>query len=147
MRHLDYPPVWLAGFIVVAVVIARALPAGGFGAWAQLMGPGLVGAGLALMGLAALALWRRGTTLVPHREPATLVTDGVFALSRNPIYLGDVLVLTGVILRLDAVLALPLVPLFVWLLRRRFIDGEEARMRAAFGAEFDAYCRRTRRWL
>ena len=147
MRYLDYPPVWLAGFLLLALAIGYALPAGGFGAWARVMGPALVGAGFALMALAAFAMLRHRTTIVPHRDPQALVTDGVFSFSRNPIYLGDALVLAGVILRLDAVLALPLIPLFVWVLRRRFIDPEEARLRAAFGDEFDAYTQRTRRWL
>ncbi len=147
MRYLDYPPVWLAGFLFLALAIGYGLPAGGFGAWARVMGPALVGAGFALMALAAFAMLRHRTTIVPHRVPDALVTDGVFSFSRNPIYLGDALVLAGVILRLDAVLALPLIPLFVWVLRRRFIDPEEARLRAAFGDEFDAYTQRTRRWL
>lgn len=147
MRYLDYPPVWLAGFLGLAVAIGYGLPAGGFGAWARVTGPALVGAGFALMALAAFSLWQHRTTIVPGRDPDALVTDGVFSISRNPIYLGDALVLSGVILRLDAVLALPLIPVFVWVLRRRFIEAEEARLRAAFGDGFDAYARRTRRWL
>lgn len=147
MRQLDYPPVWLAAFLGLAAAVGHWLPAGGFGAWARVAGPALVGAGFALMALAAFAMWRHRTTIVPHRAPDALVSDGVFSFSRNPIYLGDALVLAGVILRLDAVLALPLIPLFVWVLRRRFIDPEEERLRVAFGDAFDAYARHTRRWL
>jgi hypothetical protein len=49
------------------------------------------------------------TTVIPRRNPSALVTGGLFAWSRNPIYLADAIILTGAILWLDAVLALPLV--------------------------------------
>jgi protein-S-isoprenylcysteine O-methyltransferase Ste14 len=44
-------------------------------------------------------------------------------------------------------LALPLLPAFVWIITRRFILPEEARLRAAFGAEFDRWAARTPRWI
>ena len=87
------------------------------------------------------------TTVIPRRNPAALVTGGVFRLTRNPIYLGDAALLTGAILWWDAPAALPLVPAFVWLITRRFIRDEEARLRAAFGADFDRWAARVRRWL
>jgi protein-S-isoprenylcysteine O-methyltransferase Ste14 len=76
-----------------------------------------------------------------------MVTTGVFAWSRNPIYLADALMLLGAILWLDAVLALPLVAVFVWLIQTRFIRDEEARLTLAFGPEFDLWAARTRRWF
>jgi protein-S-isoprenylcysteine O-methyltransferase Ste14 len=48
---------------------------------------------------------------------------------------------------LDAVLALPLVASFAWLIQARFIRDEEARLTLAFGPEFDLWAGRTRRWL
>jgi len=89
--------------------------------------------------------WR--TTVIPHQEAAHLVTSGIFKRSRNPIYLGDALILTGIILRLDAVLALPLVPLFVWLIERRFILAEEDRLRRKFRTAWGRYEQATRRWI
>ena len=87
------------------------------------------------------------TTVIPRRNPSALVTRGLFQLSRNPIYLGDALILAGAILWLDAVLALPLVFSFVWLIQTRFIRDEEARLTETFGPEFDLWAARTRRWL
>ena len=43
--------------------------------------------------------------------------------------------------------SLLLVPLFVWVITQRFIIGEEAGLRAVFGADFDRYAAQTRRWL
>lgn len=51
------------------------------------------------------------------------------------------------LLWIDAPLGLPLVPAFLWVLTRRFVEPEEARLRLAFGAQFDDWTRRTRRWL
>jgi len=56
-------------------------------------------------------------------------------------------VLAGLILRFDAVLSLPLVPVFVWIIERRFILSEEDRMRKEFRADFARYEQKVRRWL
>jgi protein-S-isoprenylcysteine O-methyltransferase Ste14 len=87
------------------------------------------------------------TTVIPRRSPTSLVTSGLFALSRNPIYLADLMILLGAILWLDAVLALPILAGFVWLIRTRFILDEEARLAATFGPEFEHWARHTRRWI
>lgn len=78
--------------------------------------------------------------------PDRLVTGGPYAVTRNPMYLGHLLFLAGLALLtrspLAAGTAVALVP---WFDRRARRD--EARLRARFGAEFDAYCRRVPRWL
>lgn len=149
MKWIDIPPVWLAGALGLAWGQARFAGFGlGFGGGAaDFLGGLLVGAGLLIMLLAVFEMWRQRTTPVPHRVPSALVTTGIFSRSRNPIYLGDSLVLLGMILRWDAVLALPLLPLFVWVIERRFILAEEDRLTRKFPAEFIAYAQQTRRWL
>lgn len=148
-EKIDLPPVWLAGFALLAFCQSRALGLGlGFGgAWAGLLGGLLVGGGLLLFVLALVELRRHRTTVIPHREAERLVTTGIFSRSRNPIYLGDVLILAGLILYWDAVLSLPLVPILLWLLERRFVLPEEDRLRRRFRADFARYEGRTRRWV
>jgi|Transcript_21128 protein-S-isoprenylcysteine O-methyltransferase Ste14 len=90
---------------------------------------------------------RQKTTVHPHGEPSHLVQSGIFKRSRNPIYLGDCLLLLGLILRFDAVLSLALLPLFVWVLERRFIIPEERKLRRQFRADWARYEQKTRRWL
>ena len=107
----------------------------------------LVGGGLVLMALAFAEFRRHRTTVIPHRQAERLIQSGIFRRTRNPIYLGDVLILAGLILRWDAVAALPLVPVLVWTLEKRFIIPEENRLRRKFRAEFARYCQKTRRWL
>lgn len=149
MKWIDLPPVWLAAFVMLAWVQARQLPLGlSFGGgWADLLGGLLVGGGVLLMVLAAVEMRRHRTTIVPHRTPSSLVQSGIFSRSRNPIYLGDAMVLAGLILYFDAVLALPLVPIFVWVIEKRFIVPEENRMRREFRADFARYESKVRRWL
>lgn len=147
-RTLDYPPVWLALFLALAWVQSDRLPWGSFGAgWAVLLGGLLVGGGILLMLLAVFEMNRQKTTIIPHEYASSIVTSGVFGRSRNPIYLGDAMVLSGMILYWDAVASVILVPLFVWVITDRFITGEETRLREKFGREFDAYAGRVRRWL
>lgn len=143
---IDLPPVWLAGHLVAAWLLSLVSPPV-LGAGGAIVGPALVLAGLLLAGVAAAQMIFRRTTVIPRRMPSALVTTGVFAFSRNPIYLSDALILAGAILWLDAILALPLLGLFVWLIQTRFIRDEEARLTMAFGPEFDLWAARTRRWI
>ncbi len=145
LRAIDLPPLWLGLFAAAGYGIGRlwpiALPAGGA------VGRGLVALGVVLMCLAAAQMVARHTTFIPRRDPTALVTSGAFALSRNPIYLADALVLAGVLIWSGSALALPLVPAFMAFITQRFILGEEARIAAHFGPDYADYCARTRRWL
>ncbi len=149
LKWIDIPPMWLLLALVVTWMQATHFSAGlDFGgAWADFAGGLFVGAGLLFMAFALYEMRRFKTTPIPHMEADRLVTTGIFKRSRNPIYLGDALILTGLILRWDAVLSLPLIPVLVWIIERRFIIPEEDRLRRKFRADFARYCQNTRRWL
>ncbi len=146
MQFLDYPPIWLLGALALVwaetVVLALALPG-----WVQALGTGLALLAIVLFALAAWEFLRARSTIIPHQMPRALITSGIFALSRNPIYLADVILLIGLSLRWGALSGLVLAPVLVWILTRRFIEAEEARLIAAFGPEAEAYFTRTRRWI
>ena len=147
MKWLDMPPVWLIACLVAAWGLGVLLPSPAFGLWAVWAGPLLVIAGVALTAFAVIEFRRAATTIIPGHDPSALVTSGVYRYSRNPIYLADVAILTGLILYWNALVALPLVLVFIWILRARFIMPEERRLAQAFPAEFEAYRRVTRRWM
>ncbi|MEM6325267.1 MAG: isoprenylcysteine carboxylmethyltransferase family protein [Pseudomonadota bacterium] len=147
MKWIDLPPLWLIAALGLAYAVGQVLPVPRFGPRAETLGQGLIVLGLGLIALAAAQMLSRQTTVIPHREAQHLVTSGIFALSRNPIYLGDALILTGAVLYWRALLPMLLVPAFMALIQTRFIAAEEARLQTGFGAEFDAYRERTRRWL
>lgn len=148
-QWIDLPPVWLVGALGLAWCQARYVSMGlSFGpVWADLLGGLLVGGGFVLMAFAAYEMARQKTTIHPHHTSARLVQSGIFSRTRNPIYLGDVMVLAGLILYWDAVLGLPLVPLMLWFLERRFVIPEENRLRRVFRMEFATYCEKVRRWV
>ena len=149
MKWIDLPPIWLRAALICAWLLATHLWLGlSFGgAWADFVGGILVGGGLLLMLLAFAEFRRHRTTVIPHQTPTKLIQSGIFSRTRNPIYLGDALILAGLILRWDAVLALPLVPIFIWLIEKRFIIPEENRMRREFRADLARYTSKTRRWV
>jgi protein-S-isoprenylcysteine O-methyltransferase Ste14 len=144
---IDLPPVWLALFLAVTWAIGQVLPLRFFGDAGAVVGAAQVGVGVLLMAWAAAVMTLARTTVIPHRAPSALVTSGPFRLSRNPIYLADATILTGAALWWDAALALLLVPLFMSLISRRFIQAEEERLARAFGPAWDAWALRVRRWL
>ena len=101
-----------------------------------------------ILALASSELFRRsGTTIKPFEPSTALVTSGPFRLSRNPMYLGMVLVLLGLAMLAGTVWPLPVIPLFIWLITRRFIVHEEQMMEQVFGDDYREYRRRTRRWI
>lgn len=147
LRYLDLPPVWLAGFAALVWAQGRWVDLIDLGGWAPGIGWALIGGGGGLMGLAGLEFLRHRTTIVPHQEPRALIDTGIFRLTRNPIYLGDALVLAGLGFLWDAVLSLPLVLVFALVIGHRFIRWEEQRLIESFGETARSYMTRVRRWL
>ena len=149
MQRIDVPPVWLLGFAVLAWLQGRhlSLDLSLESGLTDLLSGILIGGGILLAVLAIVEFRRHKTTVILHETPTAMVRSGIYKRSRNPIYLGDVLILAGLILRFDAVLSLVLVPVFVWVLERRFILPEEDRLRRTFRADFARYERETRRWI
>jgi protein-S-isoprenylcysteine O-methyltransferase Ste14 len=98
---------------------------------------------------AFIQFWRARTTINPHRPEAasTLVTSGVYAWTRNPMYLGLALLLLGWAIRLGTLTPFAGPLLFVLLIQRVQIRPEEHALRAQFGADYERYCGRVNRWL
>jgi len=145
-RQIESPPTWLILAIVLAAMQRAWLPVWPTGRGFDMIGAVLVLAGIALLIAAALRFRQARTTILPREAPARLITGGVYRFSRNPIYLADTLILSGLILRWDLG-SLPLVAGFVAIITQRFIRGEEAGCAAAFGADWHAYAARVRRWI
>ncbi len=106
-------------------------------------------AGLAVAVAGVMSFHRVETTVNPltPEKSSALVSSGIYRISRNPMYLGLLLVLLGWALWLSAPWALVGPVLFVaWITRFQIIPEERALL-ARFGPEFEIYCRRVRRWL
>ena len=147
MKWLDLPPVWLALSVLVVWGFDQLMPWGMFGPGARMAGAVLALIGFGLIGLAAGQMIARKTTVIPRNAPSALVTTGLFRLTRNPIYLGDAMVLAAAILWWDVPVGVPVLLGFMMLIQHRFILDEEARLRSVFGAAFDAWAARVPRWI
>lgn len=159
MRWLEHripPPViglllaltmWKVAAFGPALPWADAQAGAGLPAHAPALLLALTGLGFDLAGL--LAFRRARTTVNPLRpeRSSALVSDGVYRLTRNPMYLGMALLLTAWALHLGAWLALAGPLLFIAYITRFQILPEERVMRDRFGEAFDRYAARTRRWL
>ncbi len=145
-RLVSLPQFWLVVYVLAGLILGRLIPIP-LPHWLQVLGMVMVGAGILLMALAARTMTRAQTTFMPGQVPAHLVTDGPFRYSRNPIYLGDLLILSGFLLAIEAVPGLIMVPFFAWTLADRFIREEELRIEAEFGDAYRAYKEKVRRWI
>lgn len=104
---------------------------------------------LALMVAALLTMRALRTTpnpVMPERA-STLVQHGVFARSRNPIYVADAVVLVAWASWLGSAAALLVLPAFVAYISVMQIRAEEHALMQAFGDAYTQYCARVRRWL
>ncbi len=109
----------------------------------------MVALGVAV-GLAGVATFRRSRTTVDPTRPdraSTLVANGIYGVTRNPMYVALALALVAAAVWFSNILAMIVVPIFIaWITRLQIIPEERA-LRARFGARFDDYAARVRRWL
>lgn len=129
---------------------ARAAPAAGFSLPARpAIALGLAAAGVGTAG-AGVVSFRRAKTTVNPRKPETassLVVSGIYRATRNPMYLGMLIVLAGWAAFLANALAFIAAATFVLYMNRFQITPEEKALAARFGPEFEAYCGNVRRWI
>ena len=150
LEHRVPPPVVFAVFAVGAALSARQWP----GALVRFPGRTIVAAVMASAGIAVIAAgtirFRRARTTVNPLKPeeaSALVDGGIFARSRNPMYLGMALGLAALTVWLGHAAGAVMLAGFVAYITRFQIVPEERALRANFGGAFDAYSARVRRWL
>lgn len=106
-----------------------------------------IGQGISISGI--LLFRRAGTTVNPFKPDAasSLVTNGVYRFTRNPMYIGLLLTLLGWAAFLSSPPALLYLAVFVLYMNRFQIKPEERVLSSLFGADYAAYQTRVRRWL
>jgi protein-S-isoprenylcysteine O-methyltransferase Ste14 len=87
------------------------------------------------------------TTVKPFEKPSSLILNGPFKISRNPMYLGMALLLIGLGFVLGSITSFIGFILFVAAMEIGFIQQEEKILLGVFGAEFEAYKKKVRRWI
>ncbi|TCL74859.1 isoprenylcysteine carboxylmethyltransferase family protein [Rhizobium sp. BK251] len=104
-------------------------------------------AGLGLLVWAATTLRRAGTQIQTTQPTATIVDNGPYRFTRNPIYIGMFLGLTGLALAFDSLWLIVLLVPFYLVIRYGVVAREEAYLERKFGGVYLAYKARVRRWL
>jgi len=87
------------------------------------------------------------TTVKPFEESSKLVADGVFRISRNPMYLGFVFILTGIAILLGSLSPFVILILFWIAMEKVFIETEEKMLAVRFGSQWTEYKTSVGRWL
>jgi len=146
-----WPPVILAAALVlgVALTILYPLP------WPAGMERDILQGGGILLAMVATALyatalrelWRAGTAILPHHKARHLVTSGPFKLSRNPIYLGNVVLLSAFGLILGSLWMFIVAAIAAFAEQKLGIEREEAHLEQRFGNAWRVYKKKVRRWI
>lgn len=87
------------------------------------------------------------TSVKPLDRPTALITDGIFRITRHPMYLGFTLILFGLSLLLGSLTPHFVVIAFIVFMDRVFIKFEEAKLTHIFGQEWLDYKKSVRRWI
>ena len=107
----------------------------------------VAGVAFDLLGLLAFRAFRTTVNPLKPERASAMVTSGVYRVSRNPMYVGMVLLLLAWAVNLSALLPFAGPPIFVLYITRFQIRSEERVLKGIFGEEYSAYAARVRRWL
>lgn len=148
-NRIPWPPLLYASTLIATWVLSRISP------WPLLaedspwrsVGWVVLTVGIAIA-VAALVRFRGlGTAVDPTGRASRLATDGIYAWTRNPMYLGGVLASLGLAFGLGSTWLLLLTPVLAVLLNVLAIRREEAYLERRFGEEYRRYRGRVRRWV
>lgn len=143
------PPLIYIGLLLLGLALERVMPiALNLPPMGRYLGGGLLilaGCGLAA---AALGLFRQiGTKPEPWKTTSAIVRSGIYARTRNPMYLGMAMAYAGLGLAFSSLSVLLLLPVLIVLVQGQVIAREEAYLEAKFGDEYRQYRSDVRRWF
>lgn len=144
------PPLIFLGFLAAAAVLEAAIPLpalAGHVPARYLGGAVLAACGFVIVFMAAGRFNAAGTNIPPTLPTTALVVDGIYRRTRNPFYLGAVLVYLGLGVAAGSFWAIVLVIPLVWVINTGVIAREERYLERKFGDAYRAYKVRVRRWF
>lgn len=140
------PPVIVAGLLAAAWLLRQVVPVP-IGPPLPAFGSLVIFAAVGMVGWAILVMAKAGTDPRPDKPDTAMVEAGPFRFSRNPIYLGFLLAVAGFALRWGDLWGWVAVVLAHLVLDRFVVAREEAYLATRFGAAYEAYRARVRRWV
>lgn len=145
-----WPPVLFAAVLALAVVMGRVRPL----PWpglddvpARVIGYAIGLGGLLLSAWALVTLASARTNILPHRAADRLITTGPYRIWRHPLYMAEAMMLLGLAQATGNIWFAISAVLFTVSVLALAVLPEERHLEARFGAEFEAYRERTRRWF
>jgi protein-S-isoprenylcysteine O-methyltransferase Ste14 len=146
-NRIPWPPILLGGAVVGGLLLNGVLPALYLGDLQGVVGLLVFGAGVGLVLWAFRAFRAARANILPHRPADALLTEGPFAISRNPIYAGEVLAFIGLGLATGSTGLIVAGLALGYGVEKLAIEREEIHLQARFGEAYAAYAARVRRWL
>lgn len=148
---LPWPPIIYICAAALAIIGHMLLPLpwvpGALGEFLFAVGWLVVAGAIAIDVAAMRAMARARTTIMPHRGSDHLVTQGPFSFTRNPIYVGNTMLMIGVGLISGIVWFLILAPVAAYVTTKLAIQREEKHLEARFGKKYRDYAKKVRRWV
>ena len=150
-NRLPLPPLLLVGCVALGLLLHHSLPLGWepdqVGPLMRWTGGLLIVVALALDVWALRTLQRNNTTIMPNKAASQLAVDGPFAVSRNPIYLGNVMICLGIGFAMGSRWLVLMAALLFVLLSQLAVKREEEHLAAKFPDAWKAYSAKVRRWI
>ena len=145
------PPVLFLGALAIGCLLSLILPVGprlgSANGLALSVGLTFVAIGFALAALSVRRFRLAGTSVVPGQPSTTLVVEGPYGVTRNPIYIGFVLAYFGLAVMLTSVWVLVLLIPILIVLQRGVVEREEVYLERQFGETYRQYKAGVPRWL
>jgi len=148
-RILDVRPPRIAQALVLAAALLHWLtPLRNAVLWSSTWaGLGLLGAGFVVMMVAWYQFRLRDVAICPTSITARLITDGIYRMSRHPMYLGMTTMLIGLAVIVGTLPFYLSALTFFAVMQRHFCRFEEAKLERTFGSDYLEYSRQVRRWI
>jgi protein-S-isoprenylcysteine O-methyltransferase Ste14 len=148
MKRRITPDGLFISLVVLSLLFHKTIPLGRVlpSPW-NLSGIILILIGIIMTTISNLTLLKNKTSIQPYETPQLLITTGLFKLSRNPIYLGMVIVLVGVVMILGSLSPIISPIIFVIIMNNLIIPTEENNLEMVFGDKYLDYKTKTRRWI
>jgi len=145
------PPFLFMGALALGAVLSLVIPLGprlaSPNGLALMVGFAFVAIGFALAAVSVRSFRRAGTTVVSGEPSTALVVTGPYQVTRNPIYIGLVLMYFGLAVILTSLWVLLLLIPVLAILQRGVVEREEAYLERQFGEAYRKYQARVPRWL
>ncbi len=148
---LPWPPIVYIAAVAAAILLNWLVPLpwipGPLGELLFAVGWLVVGGALVIEFSAMRTMARAKTTIMPHRGSDHLVTGGPFSFTRNPIYLGNTMLMIGIGLIAGIVWFILLAPVAAFVTQKLAIEREERHLEIRFGKKYRDYAKKIRRWI